>query len=103
DPDGHVREFDLTRKQTDLAADVGEWMLAQRPDRNISEIQKDRDELVTALKSAHQADLDKAKTAWLLTVLPPIALLGFGLCIFWIVRGFRPRTQPRISSLKRRK
>jgi len=93
DPDGHIREFDLTRNQTDLAADVGEWMQAQRPDIDISELQTDLDELVIAVKSEYQAEVDEAKKAWLVTVLPPVALLGFGLCIFWIARGFRPRTQ----------
>jgi hypothetical protein len=93
--DGRVRRFNLAGSRTELAADVTAWMQAQRPDINISELQKDRDELVTALKSLHQAELDGAKTAWLFTVLPPLALLGFGLCIFWITRGFRARTQPR--------
>src|SRR5262249_183336 len=82
--DGRVGEFDLTKR----------WMQAQRPDINISQLQKDSDELVTALKSAHKVELDKARGAWLLAVLPPLALLGFGLCIFWIARGFRPRTRP---------
>jgi len=92
--DGRVRQFNLAGSQTELAADITAWIQAQRPDINISEFEKDRDELVTALKSEYQAELDEAKTAWLLTVLPPVALLGFGLCIFWIARGFRPRTQP---------
>jgi hypothetical protein len=92
--DGRVRRFNLAGSQTELAADITAWMQAQRPDINISELQTDLDELVTALKSEYQAELDEAKIAWLLTVLPPFALLGFGLCIFWIARGFRPRTQP---------
>ena len=92
--DGRVRQFNLAGSQTELAADITAWMQEQRLDINISEFEKDRNELVTALKSEYQAELDEAKTAWMLTVLPPVALLCFGLCIFWIVRGFRPRTQP---------
>jgi SH3-like domain-containing protein len=92
--DGRVRQFNLAGSQTELAADITAWMQAQRPDINISEFEKDLDELVTAMKSEYQAELNEAKTAWMLAVLPPFALLGFGLCIFWIVRGFRPRTQP---------
>jgi hypothetical protein len=92
--DGRVRRFNLAGSQTKLAADLTEWMQAERPDINISEFENDRDELVTALKAEYQAEVDEAKTAWLFTVLPPLALLGFGLCILWIVRGFRPRTQP---------
>jgi hypothetical protein len=92
--DGRVVEFDLAKGQLDLAAEVTAWMKAQRPDINIVELQKDRDELVTALKSAYQVEIDKAKTAWLLTVLPLLALLGFGLCIVWIGRGFRPTPRP---------
>jgi hypothetical protein len=90
--DGRVRRFNLAGSQTELAADLTAWMQVQRPDINISEMQTDLDELVTALKSEYQAELDEAKIAWLLTVLPPLALSGFGLSIFWIVRGFRPRT-----------
>jgi hypothetical protein len=93
-PNGRVIEFDLTKSQTDLAADLTAFMQAQRPDMNMVELQKDRDQILRALKSEHQVQMDKAKTAWLLTVLPPFALLGFGLCIFWIARGFRRRTQP---------
>jgi hypothetical protein len=92
--DGRVGEFDLTKSEAELAANVNAWMQAQRPDINISQLQKDSDELVTALKSAHKVELDKARGAWLLAVLPPLALLGFGHCIFWIARGFRPRTRP---------
>jgi hypothetical protein len=98
--DGRVRRFNLAGSQTELAADITAWMQAQRPDINISELQTDLDELVTALKSEYQAELDEAKIAWLLTVLPPFALLGFGLCILWIVRGFRPRTKPLTSKPK---
>jgi hypothetical protein len=29
--------------------------------------------------------------AWLGTIVPPFALLGFGLCIAWIICGFIPR------------
>src|SRR5262245_55084454 len=92
--DGRVRQFNLAGSQTELAADLTAWMQAERPDISISELQADLDELVTAIKSEYQAELNEAKTAWMLTVLPPVALLCFGLCVFWIVRGFRPRTQP---------
>ena len=92
--DGRVRRFNLAESQTELAANLTEWMQAERPDISISELQTDLDELVTAMKSEYQAELNEAKTAWMLTVLPPVALLCFGLCVFWIVRGFRPRTQP---------
>jgi hypothetical protein len=98
--DGRVRQFNLAGSQTKLAADITAWMQERRPDISIFEFQNDLDELVTAIKSEYQAELDEAKTAWLLTVLPPVALLGLGLCILWIVRGFRPRTKPLTSKPK---
>ena len=98
--DGRVRKFNLAGSQAELAADIAKWMQAQRPDIEISELQTDLDELVIAIKAEYQAELDEAKTAWLVTVLPPFALLGFGLCVFWIVRGFRRRTQPLTSRPK---
>ena len=91
--DGRVHQFNLAGSRTELAADLTAWMQVQRPDINISEFEEDRDEVVTALKAEYQTELDEAKTAWLVTVLPPFALLGFGLCIVWIARGFRSRTQ----------
>src|SRR5262245_14828184 len=90
--DGRVRKFNLKASQAELAAQITAWMQAHRPDINISELQTDLDELVIEIKAEYQAEVDEAKKAWLVTVLPPVALLGLGLCISWIARGFRPRT-----------
>jgi hypothetical protein len=90
--DGRVRKFNLAGSQAELTADIATWMQTQRPDIDISELQTDLDELVIAIKAEYQAEVDEAKKAWLVTVLPPVALLGLGLCSFWIARGFRPRT-----------
>src|SRR5262245_12451320 len=48
--DGRVRRFNLAESQTELAANLTEWMQAERPDISISELQTDLDELVTAMK-----------------------------------------------------
>ena len=92
--DGRIVEFDLTKSQAALAADVTAWMQAQRPDINILEVQKDSEQLLAYLKSERQLQMDKAKSAWLVTVVPPLALLIFGLCILWIAPGFRPTPRP---------
>ena len=94
--DGRIAEFDLAKKSpAELSAEVTAWMQAQRPDIDINtiEFQKDRALLLARLSSQHQPQMAKAKDAWLLTVLPPLALLGLGLCIVWIGRGFRPRSK----------
>lgn len=83
-------EIDLAKSQTDLAVELTKGVRAVRPDINSLELQKDSDALLTYIKSEHQIGMDKAKSAWMLTVLPPLALLGFGLCIVWMARGFRP-------------
>lgn len=88
--DGSVAEFDLFKSRTELEAELDAFMQKSRPDVKIDERLKDRDEIFSDLNSSHQVRLNKAKEAWQFTLIPPGVLLGFGLCTFWIVRGFRP-------------
>ena len=93
DPDGHTGEFNLAKKsQTELAAEITAWIRTQRPDIDDAQRLKDRDRILARLTANHQADRDEAARAWQFSIVPPLMLLGLGLCIFWIARGFRPRT-----------
>jgi len=76
--DGRVFELQVDQKRADLLL----------KESNRLEVQ-DIEAQLTTLDAEYRDAIEKAKTAWLLTVLPP---LGFGLVIGWIARGFRPRT-----------
>jgi hypothetical protein len=54
-------------------------------------LDKERGELITAVEAAIETTIGQAKTAWLATFAPPLVLLGLGLCVAWILRGFRPQ------------
>lgn len=90
--DGRVAQINLSKSRTEISADITAWMQSQRPDINIAELEKDRDKLLTLLIATYQSNIEKAKSAWLLTAIPPLALLGFGLSIFWVAQGFRRRS-----------
>ena len=93
DPDGHTGEFNLAKKsQTELAAEITAWIRTQRPDIDDAQRLKDRDRILARLTAKHQVDRDEAAGALQLSIIPPLVLLALGLCIFWIARGFRPRT-----------
>ena len=53
--------------------------------------EKTLDGLLKATDSAAQTKSEEARRAWLITSVPPLALLALGLCIAWIFRGFRPQ------------
>jgi hypothetical protein len=48
-----------------------------------------RDEILNYFGSRYSTAGDRATHAWLTTVLPPAALLAFGIALAWIFRGFR--------------
>jgi hypothetical protein len=50
-----------------------------------------RDEILTSIDSRYETAGDQARRAWLVTALPPLGLLAFGLCIGWVFRGFKRR------------
>jgi hypothetical protein len=98
---GHQTTFDTSKSHENLAADVTtEWQreaerLKARDPRAANEILQSistkRDELMTGLNSRYETAGEKAKRIWLASFVPPIALLGLGLCIAWIAQGFRAR------------
>ena len=48
-----------------------------------------RDEILDYFGSRYSTAGDRAANAWLITMIPPAALLAFGIALAWIVRGFR--------------
>jgi hypothetical protein len=60
------------------------------------DVNKRRDELLEFVDSKIQETSESAKRAWLATCAPPLVLLGLGLCVAWILRGFR--TQKPVST-----
>jgi hypothetical protein len=86
-----VIELNAAKDKAALANELTAIMRTQRPDVDAAELEQDRDKILAMLRARHQVVMDEAKTAWLLTITPPLALLGFGLCICWIARGFRSR------------
>jgi len=48
-----------------------------------------REDILKSINSRYGTAGDQAWQAWLITLMPPIALLILGACIAWIFRGFR--------------
>jgi len=48
-----------------------------------------REDILKSINSRYGTAGDQAWQAWLVTLMPPIALLILGACIAWIFRGFR--------------
>jgi len=56
---------------------------------------QDMDKLLDAIKNSHDEGRQDARAAWGFTLTPPIVILAAGLCLAWILRGFRSlKTQP---------
>jgi hypothetical protein len=53
---------------------------------------KERDEILAGINSRYETAGEQAERVWLATFVPPVALLGIGLAIAWVLRGFRSRT-----------
>ena len=84
-----VSELNLRKSAAEISADLLAAMQSFKPDLSRAEIQKDRDQLLARLLATREAGNQGARKAWLATVVPPVLLFCFGLCIGWIVRGFR--------------
>jgi hypothetical protein len=104
---GHVTIFDTSKSHQELASDVTKELqreaerLGAPPtappgggmfDDLVREANDTkRDQLLTDINSRYETAGEQAKRAWLLTFIPPFALLCFGFSVGWILRGFRPR------------
>jgi hypothetical protein len=97
-PSGGHFSFDSSESRQDLIRDITaavqlelDKAAATLPAGYVLEVNKRRNELLGFVDSKVRETGNSAKRAWLVTCAPPLVLLGLGLCIAWIVRGFRAR------------
>jgi hypothetical protein len=112
-PSGRVASFDLSKGQAELAAAITLELQQRQSDlQSLSDaelqklgrqlppgfvldqpapelLSKQRDEILNAINSGYQTEKEQAEYYWLFTAIPPLVLLGVGLSIAWILRGFR--------------
>jgi hypothetical protein len=98
----YVEDFDLSKSQAQLADDVTRAvrLKAERSSDREASLQRlpaDRDQLLGYMTTEYEKRSQEAKSAWLTTIAPPFALLGLGLSLSWVLRGFRTATQRPIS------
>jgi len=101
-PSGRTVTFDGSRNREELAADITEelqreaskaaglppgFVLEKPPDS----LAKQRNEILALVDSKREGAGEEARRAWLVSFVPPLGLLGLGLAMTWILRGFRSR------------
>jgi hypothetical protein len=82
---GNKVTIDTAQSHNDLVAALTEAM--KREGVDLSE----RDEILAGINSRYETAGEQAERAWLATFIPPLVLLGLGLALTWIFRGFRAR------------
>lgn len=120
-PSGHTATFDTSKSHEEIFADVTRELqdeaarippaaappAAFDPDAYLksgaapspppgftiepNDLSVKRDQFLSAINSMYETPGEKAQRVWQATFVPPLALLGLGLCIAWIGRGFRAR------------
>jgi len=99
---GYRATFDTSKSHNELAASVTEeWQREaerlktrdrQAADAIIQSLSAKRDELLIAIGSRYENAGEQAQRALLATFIPPLVVLGSGLCIAWVLRGFGRRS-----------
>jgi hypothetical protein len=89
-PSGRKVTLDTSRSHQELVATLDD-ALGQEPEPKPGEKSKanSRDEILDYFGARYLSAGDRAKDAWLMTVVPPGVLLVMGLAVAWIIRGFR--------------
>ena len=99
-PSGHKTTFDTSKSHEEIVAEVTRELqdeAARTPPPppgfriELNDLSVKRDQLLNAINSMYETPGEKAQRVWQATFIPPIALLGIGLCIAWIGRGFKTR------------
>jgi hypothetical protein len=89
DTSGYRGDLDMTVSPLALEANATVLVRAAQPGLDPVALQESAKKLVTFAKAQRDHDLERARIAWMATVVPPLALLAFGICVSWIARGFR--------------
>jgi hypothetical protein len=79
---GHSVTLDTSRSRDERA-------LVLRDALKLEADPPDADKILAKIDTMWATDGDKAREAWLITFIPPLALLGLGFAMAWIIRGFR--------------
>ncbi|KJC42256.1 hypothetical protein [Bradyrhizobium sp. LTSP857] len=89
---GRQVTLDTSRSRSELVSDLFDALKLEAQATKLKPpVLSDTDEILAAIDSKYTTDGDKAREAWLVTLVPPLSLLGLGLAIAWILRGFRSR------------
>ena len=75
------------KSRTEISNELLAWLQKHRPDIDDADREAVSGGILNDLLDKHEIAVVSAKGAWWLTFAPPLALLGLGLCVFWIVRG----------------
>ena len=87
-PSGQKFSINTSKNQNEITADLNA-ALGRESRLSSSEVEKTRAALLAVIETAKQIKSEEARRAWLATFLPPLAVLGLGLCLGRIFRGFR--------------
>ena len=86
-PSGQKFLIDASKNQNEITAELNA-ALGRESRVSSSEVEKTRAALLGVIDTAKQIISEEARRAWLATFLPPLAVLGLGLCLSWIIRRF---------------
>jgi hypothetical protein len=76
----------VLKREAELAAGLPPGFVLDHPVETIKP-----DALLKVIAAEVQRTGEEARRAWLATLVPPVVLLGLGLSVGWILRGFRAR------------
>ncbi len=91
-PSGQKFSINTSKNQNEITAELNA-ALGRESRLSSNEIEKTRAALLGVIDAAKQIKSERARRAWLATFLPPLAVLGLGLCLGWIFRRF-PQEKP---------
>jgi hypothetical protein len=87
-PSGQKFSINTSKSQNEITAELNA-ALGRESRLSTSEVEKTRAALLAVIDTAKQIKREEARRAWLATFLPPLTVLGLGLCLGWIFLAFR--------------
>ena len=92
-PSGQKLSINTSKSQNEITAELNAELASRL---STSEVEKTRAALLAVIDTAKQIKREEARRAWLTTFLPPITVLGLGLCLGWIFRCSREEKSDRL-------